>query len=370
MFIGNIKNRFQPLRQGSGAGAGGCEVHPCLFSKYTLASRPQMTDSQPNSQALESHSDARSGDIRPADSPYIVFSGFSMGTADVVPGVSGGTMAVALGIYGQLLAAIASINVRSVQALLKLRLREALSIIHIRFLASLAVGMAVGIGLMVKVVGLPQLIQTSPRHVYSVFFGLVLASAVLLGRTLPTWGPSRVASLVFGAVFGFAVVNLVPVSTPDAPWFIFLCGFFAICAMVLPGISGSFVLLILGKYAYVLDALGHLNFAVIVPFALGCAVGITSFSRLVAWALAKFHDTVLASLVGLLVGSLWRIWPYQELTTIIVREKPRVVGAEPFLPQTLELPVILLGLLGIALVFGLESFASARSRRAVQHAAS
>ncbi|MDD9945973.1 MAG: DUF368 domain-containing protein [Myxococcales bacterium] len=304
-------------------------------------------------------------DIEMSEAPYIVFSGFSMGTADVVPGVSGGTMAVAMGIYAQLLRAIASVNVECIQALLGLKWARAFAIIHLRFLASLGVGIALGVGLMVKIVKLPELIHSSPKPVYAVFFGLVLGSTVLLSRRIPLWNGARIGSLLCGAGFGFAVVSLVPVATPDAPWFIFLSGFIAICAMVLPGISGSFVLLILGKYAYVLDALGNLRFGIIVPFALGALIGLATFSRVVAWALSRWHDTVLAGLTGLLLGSLWRIWPYQHLTTIIVRDKPRVVGAEPFLPTGLEPAVLMLFVAGVATVLALEFVAT---RKAIQPA--
>lgn len=304
-------------------------------------------------------SSSPSEDIQTKDAPFIVFSGFCMGTADVVPGVSGGTMAVALGIYHQLLSAIASVNAKVIQALLRFQLREALAQIHLRFLLSLLTGVGLGVVLMVKIVKLPELLQTSPMYVYAVFFGLVLASAILLGKGIP-WNGTRVMSLFFGIALGFGVVNMVPVATPEAPWFIFLCGFIAICAMVLPGISGSFVLLILGKYAYILNGLGHLDFAIILPFVLGCGLGITTFSRVVAWALSRYHDTVLASLVGLLIGSLWRIWPYQELTTVVVREKPRVIGATPFMPDGLDPLVVGLLLVGIALVFALEFVAGKR----------
>lgn len=303
-------------------------------------------------------------DIAWSDAPYIVGSGFCMGTADIVPGVSGGTMAVAMGIYRQLLGAITSIDVQAVGALVRFKLPEVLARVHWRFLMMLATGMALGIGTMVKVVALPTLIQTNPTPVYATFFGLVLSSAFILARRIPHWGAARVASLVFGAVLGFTVVNLVPVQTPEAPWFIFFSGTVAISAMLLPGISGSFILLILGKYAYVLDALARLDLGVIVPFALGCGLGVVAFSRVVGWALSRWHDTVLAGLVGLLIGSLWRIWPYQKLTTVIVRDKPRVIGSEPFVPASAEPLVIGLFIAGVVAVIALEWFASRRAEAA------
>jgi putative membrane protein len=300
-------------------------------------------------------------DASGANAPYLVLSGFAMGTADVVPGVSGGTMAVVMGIYEQLLAAIASVGPRSAGLVLKGRLGAALAEIHWRFLLALGSGIALGIAVMVKIVGLPRLIEEQPKYVYAAFFGLVLASAVMLARRIPRWTAPRALALVVGALVGLAVVNLVPVATPESAWFVFLSGVVAICAMVLPGISGSFVLLILGKYAYVLNAVGELDLSVIVPFALGCALGLAGFSRVVSWALARWHDTVMAGLVGLLLGSLWRIWPYQQLTTVIVRDKPRVIAAEPYLPQSLEWQVVLLTAIGLALVFALEWAAARRA---------
>lgn len=321
-----------------------------------MSSPPQASTGPESPPAESSHGT----DIELSQAPYMAFSGFAMGSADVVPGVSGGTMAVALGIYARLLAAITSIDVPAVRALLRLDVTTVLARVHFRFLISLAVGVAMGIGVMVKVVKLPELIQSSPQHVYAIFMGLVLASALMLGRQIGEWPPVRVAALIGGAALGLLVVTAVPVDTPESPLFIFFCGLIAICAMVLPGISGSFVLLILRKYAYVLGALSALDFAVIVPFALGCLVGITSFARVITWAFEHAEKAVTAGLVGLLIGSLWRIWPYQELTVVMVRDKPRTIGAEPFIPQSLDVSVWGLFLVGIAMVVGLEVIARRR----------
>lgn len=303
-------------------------------------------------------------DIDTARVPYTIFSGFCMGTADVVPGVSGGTMAVALGIYHQLLAGISSVASRGVlQALRGLQVRALLAAVHWRFLTSLVLGVAIGIGVMVKIVGLPEMVAAdAPERpaVYAIFFGMVLASCVSMGRTIKQWTPVRIASLVLGTVVGFAVVNLVPVETPDHPLFIFACGAIAICAMLLPGISGSFLLLILGKYAYVLGALGRLDLSVIVPFALGCLTGMLSFSRVLSWLLRKWYQTVLAALIGLLIGSLWRIWPYQRIEEVVVRGKSRVIGATAHLPESFDVKLLALFLVGIGLVQLIEWYARRR----------
>lgn len=306
-------------------------------------------------------------DITAKDAPYTAFSGFCMGSADVVPGVSGGTMAVALGIYHQLLAAITSANKEAVMGLVRFDLKKVFATVHWRFLGALLAGVATGIVVMVKGVKLPELIAPDSPHrtiVYALFFGMVLGSAGTLSRHIEIWTPGRYVALALGAAFGFAVVNLVPVDTPTHPAFIFVCGAIAICAMLLPGISGSFILLILGKYAYILGALGKLELAIILPFVAGCATGLLSFSRLLKWLLDRFHDTMLASLIGLLIGSLWRIWPYQELTVKVVRHKPRVLGAEPYFPESLD-PMILVALVvGIAFVVGLEVYATRKAKAA------
>lgn len=314
-------------------------------------------------------SDEVKADITPKDVPYTVFSGFCMGTADVVPGVSGGTMAVALGIYHQLLAAITSVDREAVLKLVRLQLRELFAVVHWRFLVSLLGGLGLGVGLMVKVVKLPHMVEADSPHrplVYAIFFGMVLGSAFTLSRHLERWNALRYAALVAGTAIGFGIVNLVPVGTPEHPLFIFLCGAIAICAMLLPGISGSFILLILGKYAYVLGALAKLDLVVILPFVAGCLVGILSFSRLLKWLLDRWHDTMLAGLIGLLVGSLWRIWPYQTLETVVVREKTRVIGATPFWPDTLDFSLIGGFAVGVGFVIALEIYASKRKAAAAE----
>lgn len=305
--------------------------------------------------------------LEPKEIGYVVFSGFCMGTADVVPGVSGGTMALALGIYQRLLAAITSINKDSIQALLKFRIRDVLRIVHVKFIAALAAGIMSAVLIMVLIFKLPHLVEHQPKYVYSVFLGLVLASALVLARRIPTWNAGRVVSMLAGAGIGFGVVNLVPVATPENAPFVFLCGVIAISAMLLPGISGSFLLLILGKYAYVLNSISALAkgdlgaLGIIVPFALGCLVGITAFSRLLGWLLRKWQHTVMALMTGLLLGSLWRIWPYQHLTTEIIRKKPRVIASEPYWPESLEISVIALFAAGLAAVVFIEWVAARRA---------
>src|SRR5690606_305377 len=185
--------------------------------------------------------------------------------------------------------------------------------------------------------------------------GLVLASVFVLGKKI-SWSASRVGALAGGTLFGWLVVTLVPVDMPSGPLHMFGYGTVAISAMLLPGISGSFILLIFVQYERIMnsiEALLHRDFSallVVVPFALGCVFGIAAFSRVVAWMLRRFHDPVVAGLCGLLVGSLWRIWPYQNTVTEEVRGKVKVIEATPFLPEAWDVSVILLMVAGFVAV--------------------
>jgi putative membrane protein len=262
--------------------------------------------------------------------------GFCMGSADIVPGVSGGTMALILGIYERLLIAIRSFDRAWLDDLLNLRIRQALARNDLVFLMPLLLGIVGALLFFTRVVPLPKLILTHPELVYGLFFGLIVASVVILMGAVDRYGPRELVTALVGVLLGFAVVNLVPVATPTALWFIFLCGFVAISAMLLPGISGSFILLILGKYAYIIEALGSFNLPVIVTFCAGIACGLVVFSRAITWLLRHYHQATLLLIKGILIGSLWIIWPFQERTFAIVRGKEKLVGSSPVWPDALD----------------------------------
>ncbi len=262
-----------------------------------------------------------------------LLKGMCMGTADVVPGVSGGTMALILGIYERLLRAVRNVDLEFLRLLARLRVAQAAERVDFAFLLSVGLGILAALLFFTRVVSVPGLIGSHPELIYGLFFGLIVAS---IGVLLHAHRPITAAGLgwlALGTVTGLAVVNLVPVQTPTASWFIFLCGALAISAMILPGISGSFILLVLQKYAYVFDAIGRLDFSVILPFALGCACGIAAFSRLLTWLLRRFHHATLMTVIGFLVGSLWMVWPYQERIYTLVRGKQRLVRSVPALPE-------------------------------------
>jgi putative membrane protein len=283
-----------------------------------------------------------------------------MGTADVIPGVSGGTMAFILGIYPRLLAAINSFDLEWLRRLVRLDIKGALSYPDFQLLVPLGLGIFAALMFFTRVIPLPILIITHPEFVYALFFGLILGSIIVLLRQIPEIGLAGALRLGAGFVLGFLVVTLVPTNTPDAVWFVFLSGALAITAMILPGISGSFVLLILGKYAYIFDAIGRLDLLVLLPFGCGAVTGLALFSRFLAWLLRRYHDGTMLVINGVLIASLWVIWPFQERSYIEIRGKPRLVESSPLVPDlfdTTVLAAIGLMLLGISAVLGIHAMA-------------
>ena len=296
-----------------------------------------------------------------SQAPLNTAKGFCMGSADIIPGVSGGTMALILGIYERLLKAIRSFDKDWISDVLHLRISAALSRNDLLFLLPLGFGIIAAILFFTRVVPLPTLILTHPELVYGLFFGLIVASVVILLGEVDRYGFKEFLVTVLGAAVGFTIVNLVPVATPTASWFIFLCGFVAISAMLLPGISGSFILLILGKYAYIINALGTFDVPVILAFCAGALSGLVVFSRAIVWLLDHYHKTTLLVIKGVLIGSLWIIWPFQERVYETVRGKEKMVSASPVLPDALDGTVIasfLLMAVGFVLVMVIHRLAS------------
>ena len=289
--------------------------------------------------------------------------GFCIGAADVVPGVSGGTMAFILGIYRRLIDAIRAFDTALVRLLLARRFRRAAGHVDLALLAPLALGIFAAVLFFTRVVPLPRLIETHPELVYGLFFGLIVASIVVLLRTLGSIRPVEWAVSVGGAAAGFAIAGLVPASTPDAPWFIAVSGALAVCAMLLPGVSGAFVLLLLRKYAEVFDGIGHLDPGIIVPFGIGAVAGLMAFSRLLAWLLREWYRVTLLAICGLLIGSLRVVWPFQERDFETVRGERRLISSDPVWPSAADdttLGAFALMAVGLALVAALHRFAQRR----------
>lgn len=287
--------------------------------------------------------------------------GFCMGAADVVPGVSGGTMAFIMGIYEELIDAIRSFDLRSLKLILSAKINDFLEHTHWRFLLPLGFGILLAVFSLSRV--LSWLLQNQPVLIWSFFLGLILASVVTVSRRVESWRPLTWCSLLAGLVGIFFLVGLVPGATPDSYWFLFLSGAVAICAMILPGISGSFILVLMGKYQYILEAVNDRNLLVLFIVAAGACVGLAAFSRLLGWLLTRYHDYMVAFLTGLMLGSLRKVWPFKETLESIVGSGGKVVPIvqKNILPTqwTGELTAALcLGALGFVVVLVLDRMAS------------
>lgn len=264
-----------------------------------------------------------------------------MGTADVVPGVSGGTMALILNIYTRLINAIKSFDLAWVIACLRLDFRTIAGRPDWVFIIPLLAGIAGALFFFTRIVPLPVLLETHPEPVYGLFFGLILGSIFVLVPHTGRLNLRNILVLAAGTALGLFFFNLVPMETPEAGWFVFLSGALAISAMILPGISGSFVLLMLKKYSYIFNAIGHLDFSVLIPFVLGIVTGLVLFSRFLSWLLARYHQLTLLIINGLLIGSLWVIWPFQQRQYEIIHGKQYLVYTSPVFPGSFNGDVML-----------------------------
>lgn len=240
----------------------------------------------------------------------IFFTGLAMGIADLIPGVSGGTMAFILGVYEQLLNAIKSFNLRLLKTIFQGKFHEALQAVPLAFLIPLVLGLAVAIFSMARVMA--YLLTNETVYLFSFFVGLIIASCLTIGITVK-WRTATSLALVIGAIGAFFIVGLVPISMPNDPVTLFFCSILAITAMILPGISGSFVLLIMGQYAYVLTAVVNFDLLTLLPVILGAIVGLIGFARVLGYLLKHYHAVTVALLIGFMVGSLRKIWPWKEV---------------------------------------------------------
>jgi putative membrane protein len=242
---------------------------------------------------------------------YLFFTGVCMGAADIVPGVSGGTMAFIMGIYEELLDAIKSINIRLLQLALKFKIKECFAHVPWKFGLVLGSGILITLKLLAGVIHNVMGDATGKMYLYAFFFGLVVTSIFTLSRHVK-WNLAAAASLVAGTVCAWLVVGLVPSEMPHTAPFIFFSGMIAIMAMILPGISGSFILLILGQYAFVIESLKNIDLKVFVIFGAGAAIGLLGFARILSWLLNRFHALTIAALIGFMTGSLRKLWPFKD----------------------------------------------------------
>jgi putative membrane protein len=247
---------------------------------------------------------------------YIIISlkGIAMGAADVVPGVSGGTIAFISGIYEELLSSISNINISLIKTLKKEGFAAAWKQLNGNFLLALFGGVFVSILSLAKLI--KYLLENEPILLWSFFFGLVLASIIYIGKQISNWGLGTILLVILGAVLAYYITTLDPlVSENSSGWFLFLAGAIAICAMILPGISGAFILVLLGAYKPVLAAVNEKDYKIVAIVGLGAIVGLLAFSRVLKWLFKHYKNLTLAALTGFIIGSLNKIWPWKHTLT-------------------------------------------------------
>lgn len=247
----------------------------------------------------------------------LVLYGFCMGSSDVVPGVSGGTMAFILGIYEELIQSIRMVGrPQFLQPLLQLKWREASQILNWPFL--MAIGSGVLLAVFTLAQGLEWLLVNHPILVWGFFFGLVLASVVVVSKRVRQWQPALWLTLAIGTVLAYWLVGLVPLQTPETWWFLLISGGIAINAMILPGISGAFILVLLGKYQFLLSAVNQRDILSLLFVMIGAAIGLVTSSQVLGWLFKRYHDLTVTALMGLMLGSLRKLWPWKENVAWIV----------------------------------------------------
>ena len=252
-----------------------------------------------------------------------------MGAADIVPGVSGGTVAFITGIYEELLKSITSINFKIFILLKNKNIKTVWQKINGNFLACIFSGILLSVVALSKTITF--MIKSYPVLVWSFFFGLILASCFIIGRTIKSWNFQRVISLVVGAFIAFSITRFTPVENSDSMFYIFISGVIAISAMVLPGVSGSYILLLMGSYKIILKALNELNLTVVLVFSFGCLIGLLSFARLLSKLFKSYKDITIAVLTGFLIGSIDKVWPWKIVIKTRVNSSGETV---PFIEKS------------------------------------
>jgi len=292
----------------------------------------------------------------------LFFKGMAMGAADVVPGVSGGTIAFITGIYEELLGSIATINFGLISVFKAAGFKGVWQAINGKFLLTLGSGILVSLLSLAKVI--TWLLEHKPILVWSFFFGLIIASIILIVKQIQKFTLSAWIALLIGTVIAYYISNLPLMTSEINSLYLFLSGAIAVCAMILPGISGAFILVLLGSYSYILNAVHEMNFKVIAIVGVGAVVGLLSFSKILNWTFKKYTDLTLAVLSGFLLGSLTKVWPWkQTLQEVTINNKTFATVQENILPNynaenTQVFLATLMAIVGFLLIYLLEKFAT------------
>lgn len=306
----------------------------------------------------------------------ITLKGLAMGAADVVPGVSGGTIAFISGIYQELIDSINNVNISVLKTLKKEGLKAAWKQVNGSFLLALLTGIGISILTFSKII--THLLETQPILVWSFFFGLIIASIALIWKEITQWKAVDIIFLIIGIAISYYITIARPVSSPESYWYLFLSGFIAIIAMILPGISGAFILLLMGSYETVIgtintfrEGLTSANSEILIQallklgvFAIGAIIGLKSFSKILHWMFEHHKNTTLSLLVGFMIGSLNKVWPWKQVLETRINSHGEVVPYidKSILPQNFNgdpqiYMAVVLAILGFVLIFGMEKLA-------------
>ncbi len=294
-----------------------------------------------------------------SDALPLFLKGLAMGAANVIPGVSGGTIALITGIYERLINAIKRCDISAAKLLLKGNVKGFWQHIDGRWLFILMAGVAISIVSLAKL--FEYLLEHHERYTMAFFFGLIVLSIVFVAKRVDQWNTSSIVSLLVGTAIAISIAMLAPASENDGAFYVFLCGVFAISSMILPGLSGSFVLILMGNYALVLGAISSLAFDILIPLAIGCGFGLIAFSHILSWVFKRCPNQTLALMTGFVIGSLVVIWPWKNAITKTVErvgKPPRevVTSYEWFMPLLqdastwIAIGLMLLGAIAIALM--------------------
>ena len=277
--------------------------------------------------------------------------GFAMGAANVIPGVSGGTIALITGIFGRIIDALNGLmSFKTWKLLFAGKFKEFVSKIDGRFLLAVMIGAVLSVFTLAKL--MQYLLDQYPVQTWAFFLGMIAASAVFMLAEVRCWRVSYGLWIAVGIGLGIALCTLSPTETTDDLWFIFICGAIAICTMILPGVSGSFILLLLGKYEYIMNAISNLNWPVLAAFGIGCAIGIVAFSKALHWLLARYQQQTMLVLVGFVMGSLIKVWPWSD--EALAAATAASDGSAPVTAGEMLIPGIIWIVIGIAAVVLLE----------------
>ncbi|MCD4682222.1 MAG: DUF368 domain-containing protein [Bacteroidales bacterium] len=302
---------------------------------------------------------------------FLVLKGIAMGAANVIPGVSGGTMALITGIFERLIDAIKSFNIKAIKLLFALKFKEFAKHVDLYFLIAVFAGIAIAIITLARLFG--YLFDSYPVYIWSYFFGLVLASVYFVGKTVSKWTLSVIITFIIGTAIAVVISVLNPATENSGFIYLLLCGVVAMCSMILPGLSGSFVLILMGNYQLVMiDAINDRNLGILIPVVIGAALGLLVFSHILSWVFKRYRDQTISLLTGFILGSLSILWPWQKLIylkdeageIILKKGEPIVMKYEKILPDAFNTEVILaivFAVVGILSIWAIEKAAATKS---------